>query len=209
MSDARKNPIISVALWDVGLVLATYFVCRWMGLDGYIALLAATATALVRTGYVMISQRSFDGFSAIMCLLFGAGLALSFVTGEERLLLATKSIVTAVLAVVVLGSTFVGRPVAFGVAKHFGARGDAERQRWNHLYAAVPTFQRIYFAMTYVWAAVLMFESVLRLPIIYLLPIDAAVPASSVLLLLSISLTFWWSAWYGGRGERRVRPDAV
>lgn len=209
MSDTRLQPVVTVALWDVGLVLAAYFACRLSGLDGYVALLAATTTALLRTGYVMVWRRSFDGFSAAMCLLFGAGLALSFVTGDERLVLATKSVITAVLAVVLLGSIAVGSPAAFGVAKRFGARGDEDRRRWDRLYASKPAFRKTYVTMTFAWATVLLIESALRLPLIYMLPIDVAVPASSVLLLVSILLAVWWSAWYGGRGEQRANAETA
>lgn len=209
MSDARLHPMAAVALWDVGLVLVAYFGCRLAGLDDHLALVAATVVALLRTGYVMVRRRSLDGFSAMMCLVFAVGLVLSFVTGDERSLLATKSAVTAVLGVVLLGTVVAGRPAAFGVAKRFGAREDEERRRWDLLYASAPTFRRVYVVMTVVWAAVLLAESALRPPMIYLLPMDAAVPASSIMLPASIGLTIWWSARYGRRGERRARAGVL
>ncbi|GAA3546074.1 hypothetical protein GCM10022222_32170 [Amycolatopsis ultiminotia] len=209
MSNARLHPMAAIALWDVGLVLLAYFGSRLAGAGDYLALVAATSVALLRTGYVMIRRRSFDGFSATMCLVFGAGLALSFVTGDEKLLLATKSVVTAVLGVVLLGSVAVGRPAAFGAAKRFGAREEQERQSWDRLYRSAPAFRRVYVVMTAVWGAVLLGESALRLPLIYLLPMDAAVPASTIMLPLSICLAIWWSAWYGKRGEQRARVGTV
>lgn len=207
MSDFHPHPVLSIAVWDVGLALGTYFGCRAAGLDDYLALVAATAVALLRTTYVLVRNRRLDGFSVAMFLIFGVGLLLSFVTGDERLLLASKSLTTAVLGVVLLCSVAVGRPAAFGVAKRFGARGDEERQSWDHLYATMRSFRRVYIIMTFVWAGILLVESALRLPLIYLLPLDAALPASSVMLLVSIGLIMFWSAWYGKRGENRARTQ--
>lgn len=208
MRDFKPHPVLAVALWDIGLVLGTYFGCRAAGLDDYLALVAATAMALLRTTYVLVRNRRLDGFSVAMFLIFGIGLLLSFITGDEKLLLASKSLTTAVLSMVLLGTVAVGRPAAFGVAKRFGAHGDEERQSWDHLYTAVPSFRRVYIVMTLVWAGILLAESALRLPLIYLLPLDAAVPASSVLLLASIGLIMFWSASYGKRGENHARAQA-
>ncbi|RKN43162.1 VC0807 family protein [Streptomyces hoynatensis] len=197
-----------MAVWDVGLVLAAYAGCRAAGADGAGSLLAATAAASLRTLYVAVRRRSLEGFSAVALLVCATGLGLTFLTGDERAVLAAKSVTTGAVALAFLASLATGRPAAFGVAKRFGAQSEDERARWDGLYAASPAFRRVYVVMTAVWAGALLAESLLRLPLVYLLPPDAAVPASSVLLVGCLLGTAAWSAWYGRRGERRAAAAA-
>ncbi|MFG1684446.1 VC0807 family protein [Nonomuraea sp. NPDC049269] len=196
-----NRSVLKVALWDVLPSVAAYYLLRALHMSEYAALLSATAVGLLRTAYVGARERRLDGYAAFMCLIFGLGLVLSFVTGDERLMLAVKSITTAVIAAVLVATCVTGRPAAFPLAKRFGAEDAATAARWDALYLAEPTFRRIYFVMTLTWAAAFLTESVIRIPLIYLLPVDVMAGLSTVLLLGTLALIAVWSAWYGKRGE--------
>ncbi|MEU8246781.1 VC0807 family protein [Nonomuraea sp. NPDC048916] len=196
-----NRSVLNVLLWDVLPSVATYYLLRMLRIDEYAALLAAASAGLLRVGYVGIRERRLDGFAAFMCLVFGLGLILSFVTGDERLLLAVKSVTTAVVAVVFVGTCLTGRPAAFGVAKRFGAEDARTAARWEALYQAEPGFRRVYVVMTLTWAAALLIESALRIPLVYLLPVDVMTGLSALLLIGTVLLIGVWSAWYGKRGE--------
>jgi len=205
MSEPRKRHVlVDVLLWDVGLALGGYYLCRALGADEYLSLLAATVLAAGRVGLVALRRRSFDGFAAVMCIVFGLGLVLSFATGDPRFLLALKSVTTGTLALILFGSCVVGRAAAFYVAKRFGAEDEQTVARWNALFASEPAFRRSYLVMTLVWGGALLVESAVRIPVIYLLPMDVAVSVSSVLLPGTIVGAVVWSSWYGKRGERRA-----
>ncbi|NUR93145.1 MAG: hypothetical protein HOY71_54495 [Nonomuraea sp.] len=197
-----NRSIVNVVLWDVLPVIATYYALRALDVGEYAALLAAAATGFLRTLYVAARRRRFDGVSATMCLIFGLGLALAFVTGDERFMLAIKSVTTGVLALVLVATCVLGRPAAFGLAKRFGAEDAATAARWDELHRTVPAFRRVYLVMTLTWAGMLLAESAARIPLIYLLPVDVMAGLSSVLLVGTIALMAFWSAWYGRRGER-------
>jgi hypothetical protein len=204
--DRRRegSPLLSVGLWDIGLPIAAYFGLRLAGATETVALLAAGGTSLLRIGWTLARERRFDGFAGIMALVFGIGLGLSYVTGDDRLVLASKSVTTLAISVALFASLAVGKPAAFGVAVRFGAGDDAERAHWHRLYDTVPSFRRVYVVMTAVWAVVMLIESVVRIPVIYLLPADTAVPASYAVLGVAIAVNLGWAAWYGQRGERRA-----
>ncbi|MFF5210197.1 VC0807 family protein [Streptosporangium sp. NPDC000396] len=202
MGHPGKGGIVSIVLWDVMPVIATYYGCRALGVSEYAALLAAASVGFLRVAYVALRQRRFDGFAAFMGLVFGMGLALSFLTGDEKFLLAVKSVTTSVAGLVFLGTCVAGRPAAFAVAKRFGAENEETAQRWDVLYATEPAFRRIYLVMTLVWGFALLVESAARLPLIYLLPTDVMAGLSSLLLVGTIGLLALWSAWYGKRGEQ-------
>lgn len=197
-----NRSIVGVVLWDVVPVIAAYYVLRAVGVGEYAAMLAATAVGFLRVGYVAIRERRFDGFAAFVTVVFGVGIALSLLTGDERTLMATKSLTTCVAGLIFLGTCVAGRPAAFAVAKRFGAEDEETARRWDVLYAAEPSFRRVYLVMTLVWGAVLLAESAARIPLVYLLPVDVMAGLSSLLLIATIALLGVWSAWYGGRGER-------
>lgn len=191
-------------LWDVLPSVATYYLCRALGMPEYAALIAAVSVGFLRVLYVAIKKRRFDGFAAFTAFVFGMGLLLSLLSGDEKFLLAIKSLTTAAAGLILLGTCVTGRPAAFAIAKRFGAEDEATVQRWDALYAAEPPFRRIYVVMTVVWGTALLLESAVRLPLVYQLPTDVMAGLSWVLLIGTIALLGAWSAWYGKRGEARA-----
>ncbi|MFG6199413.1 VC0807 family protein [Nonomuraea sp. JJY05] len=197
-----NRSLIKVALWDVLPPVAAYYALRALGVSEHFALLGASLTGFVRAVQVGIRERRLDGFAAFMCLIFGLGLALAFLTGDERFMLAVKSITTGVMAAVLVTTCVAGHPAAYGMAKRFGADDAATAARWDVLYQADPKFRRVYVVMTLTWAAALLAESAVRIPLIYLLPVDIMAGLSSALLIGTLALVAVWSAWYGRRGEQ-------
>ncbi|SDN64246.1 VC0807 family protein [Allokutzneria albata] len=203
MSNAAKKSIVPVLLLDVGMPLAAYYGARALGLAEYFALLAATLAAGVRLGYVAWRRRTADAISAVMLLMFGVGLGLSFVTGEERMVLVLQSGTTAALGLFLLGTCVFGVPAVFTAVKRIRA-GEAElMRRWDVLYAEEPRFRRIFTVITLVWALALVGEAALRIPVAYLLPLDVAVGLSSVMPAVVITATLMWTAWYSRRAGAR------
>ncbi|MGV9308972.1 VC0807 family protein [Nonomuraea sp. NPDC004354] len=203
-----NRSIVSVVLWDVAPMVAAYYAGRALGVGEYLAMLAASCVGLLRVGYVAVSKRRLDGFAAFTSSIFAIGLVLSLMTGDEKFILALKSVTTAVVGVIFLGTVIAGRPAAFAVAKRFGAEDTETAARWDVLYAAEPRFRRVYVVMTLVWGVAMLAESAARLPLVYLLPTDVMVTVSTVMLLGTMALLGLWSAWYGKRGELRTRPAA-
>ena len=203
MPDAAKKSIVPVLLLDVGLPLGAYYGARALGLAEYFALLAATLVAGVRLGYTAWRRKAFDAISMVMLLMFGVGLGLSFVTGEERMLLVLQSGTTAVLGLFLLGTCAFGAPAAFTAVKRIRA-GEVElMRRWDTLYAEESGFRRVFMVITLVWALSLVGEAALRIPMAYLLPLDVAIGLSSVMPAVVITATLLWTTWYGKRAGAR------
>lgn len=191
---------LPIVLLDVVPVVAAYYLLRLLGVPEFTALLVATGVGAARVIWVAIKDRRLDGFAASTGLVFALGLILSFLTGDERFLLAIKSLTTGVLAVVLIGTCVAGKPAAFGIAKRFGADDAATAARWDVMYAQRPAFRRIYLVMTLVWAGALLAESVLRIPLVYLLPLDLMTDLSTAMLVGTLCLMAAWGAWSGRRG---------
>ncbi|MCP3801579.1 hypothetical protein NLX83_20165 [Allokutzneria sp. A3M-2-11 16] len=203
MPNAAKKSIVPVLLLDVGMPLGAYYGARAFGLAEYYALLAATLVAGARLGYVAWRRKSFDAISMVMLVMFGVGLGLSFVTGEERMLLVLQSGTTAALGLFLLGTCLFGVPAVFTAAKRIRA-GEVElMRRWDTLYAEEPGFRRIFTVITLVWALSLIGEAALRIPVAYLLPLDVAIGVSSVMPAVIIAATLMWTTWYSKRAGAR------
>jgi hypothetical protein len=74
-------------------------------LSDWAGLLTATCLAGLRLVWGIVRDRTMNPFATVMISIFGVGLALSLVTGDPRLLLVVKSLVTGAIGLVFLVST--------------------------------------------------------------------------------------------------------
>ena len=73
------------------------------------ALLASALVAGLRLGWGAVRQRSLNPFATVMLLVFGIGLALTFVSGDPRFLLVKESFVTGAVGLTFLVTALRGR----------------------------------------------------------------------------------------------------
>ncbi|QWF77687.1 VC0807 family protein [Amycolatopsis sp. CA-230715] len=186
----RPRPPLAMLCWDVGLPVLAYFAAKLLGADAYTALLSGTVVSGLRVGWAAVRQRRLDPFALFLLALFGAGLLLTFVTGDARFVLAKDAAVSGVASLVMLGSCLIGRPIAYYAAKRFAessghagfdrtANTDAMRRRW--------------YRVTLVWGLGLLADTVLRVLCVYMLSIDVAATASQVLMLVFYAGLLVWT----------------
>ncbi len=189
-------------LLDVGLPLLAYYGLHALGVGDYRALLAGTIVAGLRVTFVALRSRRLDGFAAFLMAMFAVGLALAFATGDAKFMLAKYSVGTAIAGLIFLGTCVVGRPVMFYAAQRFAATTSEKRESWNTLWQTKPAFRHGFRVMSVVWGVGLLVEAAVRLPLIYLLPIQVMVGLSTVLQIAAFSLLMTWGMWYGKRMQR-------
>jgi hypothetical protein len=197
--------LIRMMLLDVGLPLLAYYGLHAVGVSDYRALLAGSVVAGLRVAFVALRNRRLDGFAAFLMSLFAVGLALSFVTGDARFMLAKDSVGTAVAGLIFLGTCVVGRPMMFYAAQRFSATTSEKRAWWNTKWQTSPGFRRGFRVMSVVWGVGLLVEAAVRIPLIYLLPIHVMVGLSTVLQVVAFTLLMVWGGWYGKRMRRSGR----
>jgi hypothetical protein len=204
----NKRALLMGLLWDAGLPAAAYYVCRGLSMDVWLALIAGGAVALARVGYIAAVRRRLDGLAAAVAAVFALLLAVSSLTGDPRILLARESVLSGSLGLLLLGSCLLGRPVLYSALRRLNS-GDAELlARWDDLWRTQPSFRRVFTLMSMVWGAGLLAEAVVRIPLIYLLPIDAAAGVSTLLQLGTIALLLGWSMWHRTRKLRAAATTA-
>jgi hypothetical protein len=212
-ADAPTTPnpkaLLSLLLWEVGPPLAAYYALRLLGYGSYPALLAGAATAGLRLLYLALRKRKFDGFAAFLMTLFGVGVLLTFVTGDERFLVAKDSLNTGLAGLIFLGSCLARRPLTFTVVKRLAGRDQDRLASLTAKWGDSPPFRRAIYVTSIGWGVGLLIDAAIRVPLVYLLPIDVAVGVSKLMHIATFGVLIIWTAWYGRRVERHGGRHAV
>lgn len=196
---------VSMLLWDVGLSIGVYYVLRALGTSVNAAMLGATAAAALRVAYVALLPRKFDAFAAFMLSVWGIGLLLSFVSGDARFILAKDSVPTGLAGLIFLGTAVARQPMIFTVVRRTQGRTPRARAELDRRWAAEPAFRRTLTVMTCVWGVGLLAEAVIRIPMIYLLPVDAATGLSGLMQAGTFVLLTLYTVVHRRLATRRAR----
>jgi len=186
-------------LVDVGLPIITYYLLHLLSATDWVALLAATGVAGVRLLWGIVAKREINQFAIVMLLIYGVGLALASATGDPRALLMKSSLITGSVGLVFLASAIHGsRPLTLSAMQSFmPGRADQLAEE----YRTEPVAHRGYLLSAYVWGIGLLAEAILRIPVVYLLPIDIGYGVSEAMLVVAFVVLGGWNVWY----MRRVR----
>lgn len=197
---ARFGPLVGLA-WDFGLPLAGYYAMHVLGASDWTALLVAAAAAGVRLLWVLARDRRVTWFGAVMLAVFGISLVLALLGGDPRLVLVRDSFVTTGVGLVFLASLLATRPLTFAALKSWQPVMAAEI---DALWDTVPGVRRSFRLCTVVWGLGLLVEAGLRIPVIYVLPLDVAVGASSAMQVAVLVGLGVWNVMYWIRVRRRL-----
>ncbi|WP_328649139.1 hypothetical protein OHS58_18290 [Amycolatopsis sp. NBC_00348] len=188
-TSAARTLIGTLAL-DVGLPVAAYFVADVAGASSYQALLIGTVVAGVRVLWVVVRQRRLEPFALFLLLLFGVGLALAFVSGDARLLLAKDAATSLLAGLVMAGSCLLRKPFAYYAAERM-ARSSGRIEQFRAA-ANAPGGQAHWYRISLVWGIGLLVDSLVRVAAIFLLPVDLAADLSQVLMVaVYVGLVPW------------------
>ena len=198
MANSPKAALAGLAC-DIGLPLVAYYTLHGLSASDWAALLAATAAAGARLAWVAVRSRRFTWFAAVMLGAFGVGLALAFVGGDPRLLLLKDSSTTAVIGTVFLVSLLGERPLTLSAAQTWRP---ARAERLGELYRTEPAARRAFRVSALGWGAGLLGESAVRVPLIYLLPVDVMAGLSTVVMIVAMAGLAAWNAVYIIRAAR-------
>ena len=111
---------------DIGLPLVAYYGLHAFGADTWVALLAATIVSGARSVWIVVRQRRFNPFSALMLAVFGVGLLLAFVTGDPKLIILKDSVFTGIVGIAFLLSLVIGRPLTLEARRSWSPKEAAE-----------------------------------------------------------------------------------
>ncbi|MFI5914604.1 VC0807 family protein [Dactylosporangium sp. NPDC051541] len=196
--------ILKSLLWDVGLSLGAYFVAHWLGASDYVALLCGSVAALARVLWVAARTRTFDVFAAVMLGVFLVGLGLSFLTGSAKFLLVKESFGTGLAGLAFVVSCFVGRPLIYHAALRMQEGDPARAAEFDQRWRDQPGFRRTFRVMSATWGVGLLFDAIVRIPLVLSLATSTAVTVSTVLFVTTMVLLSLWTVRYARRAQARA-----
>ncbi|WP_369224334.1 VC0807 family protein [Streptomyces sp. R39] len=181
-------------LVDVAVPLGSYYFFKGaFGMGTFAALAWSSVVPAVRTLWSVVKERRVNGLAALILVVNVVGLALSFVSGDPRLMLAKDGAVSSTIGIGILVSVALGRPMMTAGLKPFLLKGDAAREAaWERLASGTAArsaeFLRKERVFSVIWGLVLVTECVARVVGAYTIPVATMVWLSSLLLVVAISL---------------------
>ncbi|MER7750776.1 VC0807 family protein [Kitasatospora sp. NPDC097643] len=204
------NPALSalrpLAL-DVAAPLAGYYLLHSAcGLSEFAALAWSSAIPAGRTVLGLLREKKVNLWAALMLTVNLAGLALTFLTGDARLMIAKDGGLSGTVALAILGSALAGRPVMTPMLMPFLTKGRRERAAaWQRLAegraAGSAAFRRHERLFSAIWGTALLAECVARVVGAFTLPVATMAWLSTVFLIGAIAAG-------SVLGQRAVEPMA-
>jgi hypothetical protein len=175
---------------DVAVPLAVYYLAhKAAGLDLVTSLALSSVVPAVRTIAGAVRDRAVNGLAALMLAVNVAGIALSFVSGDPRLMIAKDSGVSSVIGLSILVSAFGARPLMSAGLKPFLTKGDAVREAaWDRLSSGGGRFRGLERRFSMVWGLALLAECVARFAGAYTVPVETMAWLGTVMLVGAIGL---------------------
>ncbi|GLY72969.1 VC0807 family protein [Actinoallomurus iriomotensis] len=203
MTDKRDHRnLVRTLIWEIGAPLLVYYALHLLGASSLLSFAAATAVSLGRILFVAARDRRLDGLAALMGVMFGLGLVLTLVTGDPRVALAKDSVTTGVAGLAFLGSCLFGRPLMFAMARRIlpEARQAEADERWRN----DPRYRSRLVVLSLMWGVILLGEALVRIVLVYSLPVDVMVGLSHALQFAAIGLGVLGSIGYARLVRRQV-----
>jgi hypothetical protein len=200
--------LLTGLLWDVGLPLVVYYAGRILGFDVLPSLAAAAGVALLRVAVVAVAQRRRNGLAAIVAGTFALLLVVSLLTGDPRILLAKESVLSGAAGLLLVGSCLVGRPLVYAIARKANAGKPEVLAGWDERWRTQSAFRKHFTTLTAVFGGVLLADAIVRLILVYTLPIDTMADLSPVMHVTALGLLIAWSLWYRNHRSRAVQSGA-
>ncbi|MFG3098419.1 VC0807 family protein [Streptomyces sp. NPDC048202] len=223
--DQRRGPStldnFKPLLIDVALPLGSYYVFREaFGMSAFAALAWSSVGPALRTLWSLVRERSANGLALLILTVNVVGLALSFVSGDPRLMLAKDGAVSSTVGIGILVSVALGCPMMTEGMKPFFLKGDPARESaWQRLTSgsapASAAFRRGERVFSLVWGVALVLECGVRVVGAYTVPVDTMVWLGGVLMAVMMVVTFVVSGAVAVApmqrmlGEEAARPEAV
>lgn len=193
-------------LADIGLPLVAYYLLHAFGASDRTALTVAAVAAGVRLVWEAWRRRRITWFASIMLAIFGVGAILTVTGGDPRTILLKDSIGTGLIGAVFLLSLASKVPLTLAAAQSARPR---QAERIAQLYRDNPGGRRVFRVTALGWGIGMLGESLLRVPLVYLLPIDVMVGLSTVLMIVAMAALVVWNAVYLTRAAKRVPALAI
>ncbi|MFI7121744.1 VC0807 family protein [Amycolatopsis sp. NPDC049868] len=166
---SQRELVMSLLINAVAPIVVFYGV-RAAGADQWTALMLGLVAPAAKTVHSVITKRRIDMLAGLVMTVLLLSVALSFLTGSPRTLLARDGWVTAVAGIWIL-LTLPRIPYYLYALKTF--TGGALRERINAAWRDTAAFRRVVRVCTVIWGSALLLDAVSTVVLAYTMPVDS------------------------------------
>ncbi|WP_232666732.1 VC0807 family protein [Pseudonocardia sp. TRM90224] len=177
-----QRVIVMSLLVNAAAPMAIFYGLRAAGVDQWLALMLGLVAPAATTVHSVITKRRIDMIAGLVMTVLLLSVALSFLTGSPRALLARDGVLTAVAGVWIL-VTLWRTPYYLNALRLF--TGGALRDRINDAWRAEPAFRQVVRTCTVIWGSALLLDAGSTVVLAYTLPVDS-VPLTGGLKLAAL-----------------------
>ncbi len=198
-------------LTDVGIPVGSYYLLRdALGMSLWLSLTLSSVGPAARAIAGLVAERKLNLLAVLMLAVNLAGIAVSFLTGDPRAMIVKDSVVSSVVAVAILGSIVLRRPLMSAGLRPFMTRGKPRRMAaWDRLSAASPRFRRLELLFSTIWGVALLAECAARLVGAYTLPVTTMVWLGTVMTLGAIGVAILAGGAAAGPIQKIIDAEAA
>ncbi len=196
---------------DLAVPIGSYYLLRdAFGLSQVLSLGLGSIVPAARTVWSALRDRRLNALAGLMLAVNVIGIALTFVTGDPRVMLAKDSGVSSVIGICILASAVGGRPLMSAGLKPWLTKGDPARiTAWERLSAGSDRFRSLERRFSAIWGAALLAECVARLVGAFTLPVATMVWLGTVLTIAAILVGIGFSGIATAPMERLIAAEAA
>ncbi|MGK5640878.1 VC0807 family protein [Streptomyces sp. URMC 126] len=188
---AREEHPLATALkplvLDVAVPLGGYYLLHeGFGLGLVLSLALSSVVPAVRTVVSVVRERTVNGLAGVMLLVNLLSMALSFATGDARLMIAKDSVISSFVGGAILWSAVRGAPLLTAGLKPVMVKDSAVKAAaWERLTTRNARFRSLERRYSAVWGVSLLTECAARVIGAYTLPVDVMASWGSTVMLLA------------------------
>jgi len=172
---------------DLAIPLASYYILRAAGAGLVLSLALSSVVPAARAAAGLIRSREVNALAILIVAVNTVSIAISFWSGNARVMLAKDGAVTSTIAIAILVSGFTARPLMTAGLRPFIVKGDAARSAaFDRLRATSTRFRRFERMFSLVWGLAFLSDCVARVVFAFTLPVGTMVWLGTVLTVVSI-----------------------
>jgi hypothetical protein len=212
-ADGRpKNPartVLGPLVLDIAIPLGSYYLMREAGVALIPALALSSVVPAVHSVVGLVRDRVVNGLALLMVIVNVVGIAVTFWSGDPRLMLAKEAVISSTVGIAILISVFAGRPLMTAGLKPMLVRADAAKvAAFDRLLTRSPRFRRLERLFSTVWGAVLLAECTARVVCVFSLPVATMVWLSTVMTMAAIGTGIIAGTPFSAAMDKMVKLEA-
>ena len=197
-------------IFDIGIPVGSYYLLRAAGCDVVTSLALSSVVPAAQSVLALVRGRAVSGLAILVLVVNVTGVAVSFSSGDPRVMVAKDGAVSSAIGIAILISVLLGKPLMTAGMRPFIVRGDAARDAaFGRLAVTSPRFRSLERRFSVVWGIACLTECTCRVACAFTLPIATTVWLSTVLLLASIGAGIVGGSFFSVPLEKMVAAEAA